>query len=117
MAKPIFTQIIERARAYVAVRSRWTRYTLALTGNNKDCEPTDPTAVRFCAYGALVRAGFDLTGDVHQARRLAGQTAMWITGRESPEEAYEEIYSINDGPPKSSRDAILRLFEKGLARV
>jgi hypothetical protein len=42
---------------------------------------------------------------------------MWITGRESPEEAYEEIYSINDGPPKSSRDAILQLFEKGLARV
>jgi hypothetical protein len=117
MAKPIFTQIIERARAYVATRSRWTRYTLALTGNNKDCEPTDPKAVRFCAYGALVRAGFELTGDVHQARRLAGQAAMWITGRGSPEEAYEEIYSINDGPPKSSRDAILQLFEKGLARV
>ena len=64
MAKPIFTQIIERARAYVAVRSHWTRYTLALTGNNRDCEPTDAKAARFCAYGALVRAGFDLTGDV-----------------------------------------------------
>ena len=117
MAKPIFTQIIERARAYVATRSRWTRYTLALTGNNKDCEPTDPKAVRFCAYGALVRAGFELTGDVHQARRLAGQTAMWITGRESPEEAYEEIYTINDGAPKSSREAILNLFDKSLTRV
>ena len=56
MAKPIFTQIIERARAYVAVRSHWTRYTLALTGNNRDCEPTDAKASRFCAYGALVRA-------------------------------------------------------------
>jgi hypothetical protein len=117
MAKPIFMQIIERARATVAVRSRWTRYTLALTGNNKDCEPTDPRAVRFCAYGALMRAGFDLTGDVEQARRLAGQTAMWITGRGSPEEAYEEIYAINDGPPKSSRDAILQMFEKGLVRA
>src|SRR6516162_10709837 len=31
MAKPIFTQIIERARGYVANRSHWTRYTLALT--------------------------------------------------------------------------------------
>ena len=45
MAKPIFTQVIERARAYVAVRSHWTRYTLALTRNNRDCEPTDAKAV------------------------------------------------------------------------
>jgi hypothetical protein len=117
MAKPILTQIIERARAYVAVRSRWTRYTLALTGNNRDCEPTDPKAVRFCAYGALVRAGFEVTGDAEQARRLAGKAAMRMTGRASPEEAYEEIYAINDGPPKSSRDAILHLFDKSLVRT
>ena len=60
---------------------------------------------------------YDLTGDVDQARRLAGQAAMWITGRDSPEEAYEEIYTINDGPPKSSREAILHLFDKSLARA
>ena len=99
MAKPIFTQLIERARDYVAVPSSWTRYTLALTRNNRDCEPTDAKAARFCAFGALVRAGYDLTGDVDQARRLAGQAAMWITGRDTPEEAYEEIYTLNDGPP------------------
>lgn len=117
MSKPLFTQIIERARAYVAVRSHWTRYTLALTRNNRDCEPTDAKAARFCAYGALVRAAFDLTGDAHQARRLAGQVAMQITGRDSPEEAYEEIYTINDGAPKSSREAILNLFDKSLAQA
>ena len=76
--------------------------------NNRDCEPTDAKAARFCAYGALVRAGYDLTGDVDQARRLAGQAAMWITGRDSPEEAYEEIYTLNDGPRESSRKAILQ---------
>ena len=64
-----------------------------------------------------MRAGYDLTGDVDQARRLAGQAAMWITGRDSPEEAYEEIYTINDGPPASSRKAILHLFDKSLARA
>jgi hypothetical protein len=117
MAKPLITQIVERARAYVGVRAHWTRYTLALTRNNKDCEPTSAKAARFCAYGALVRAGFDLTGDVHQARRLAGQAAMRITGCGSPEEAYEEIYTVNDGPPKSSREAVLRMFDKCLARA
>ena len=44
---------------------------------------------------------------------LAGQAAMWITGRDSPEEAYEEIYTINDGPPKSSRKAILQPVRQG----
>jgi hypothetical protein len=117
MAKPIFTHVIERARAYVAVRSTWTRYTLALTGNNRDCEPTDANAVRFCAFGALVRAGYELTGDVEKARRLAGDAAMWMTGRESPEDAYEEIYTINDGPPVSSHKAVLRLFDESLARA
>ena len=69
MSKPIFTHVIERARAYVAVRSTWTRYTLALTRNNRDCEPTDAKAVRFCAFGALVRAGYDLTGNAEQGPR------------------------------------------------
>ena len=117
MAKPIVTQLIERARAFVAVRSKWTRYTLALTRNNRDCEPTDAKAARFCAFGALVRAGYELTGDVDQARRLAGQAAMHITGRDTPEEAYEDIYTLNDGPPTSSRKAVLRLFEDSLARL
>jgi hypothetical protein len=117
MAKPIVTQLIERACSYVAVRSKWTRYTLSLTRNNRDCEPTDVTAARFCAYGALVRAGYDLTGDVDQARRLAGRAAMLITGRETPEEAYEEIYTLNDGPPVASRKTVLHLFQDSLARI
>jgi len=117
MAKPIFTQVVERARAYVALRSSWTRYTLALTRNNRDCDPTDPRAARFCAFGALVRASYEITGDVDQARRLAGQTAIWMTGRETAEEAYEAIYTINDGAPVSSRKAVLALFDESLARA
>jgi len=117
MAKPVFTHVVEGARAYVAGRGTWTRYTLALTSNNRDCEPTDAKARRFCAYGALVRAAFDITGDPEQASHLAGRTAMWVTGRDSPETAYEEIYSINDGPPVSSRKAILRLFDLSLERA
>jgi hypothetical protein len=117
MAKSVQHQVIARALAYVGVRAHWTRYTLALTGNNRDCEPTDAKAARFCAFGALVRAAYDLTGDAEQARRLAGQAAMRITGHGTPEEAYEEIYTINDGPPVSSRKAIVQLFEQGLART
>jgi hypothetical protein len=108
--------LIERARGYVAERSSWTRFTLALTRNNRECDPTFAKAARFCAFGALVRAGYDITGDSHQARQLAGRAAMFITGQPTPEEAYEEIYTLNDGPPVSSRKAVLELFDKSLAR-
>jgi hypothetical protein len=117
MAKPLFTHVVERARAHVAIRSHWTRYALALTRNNRDCDPTDARAARFCAFGALIRASFEITGDADQARRLAARTAMWITGRDSAEEAYEAIYTINDGPSVSSRRAVLELFEASLARA
>ena len=117
MSKPLIDQVLARARTLVGVRAPWTRYTLALTRNNRDCDPTDPRAARFCAYGALIRAAFELTADRTKARQLAGQTAMRITGRETPEEAYEDLYAINDGPPRSSRPAIVRMFDESLERA
>ncbi|KAB2920798.1 MAG: hypothetical protein F9K29_00565 [Hyphomicrobiaceae bacterium] len=117
MSKPLVNQISARARALVGDPATWTQYTLALTRNNRDCDPTDPRAARFCAYGALVRAAFELTADRDKARTLAGEAAMAMTGRETPEEAYEELYAINDGPRRSSRIAIMSLFDASLQRV
>ena len=117
MAKPIFKHVIEGARAYVAGRGTWTRYTLAATSRGVECEPTDTMARKFCAYGALVRAAYDLTGDPVEARRLAGRAAMSVTGADTPEEAFEDIYTVNDGQPVASRKAVLEMLDKGLARV
>ena len=101
----------------VAIRSTWTRNYLALTHDNRECDPTDPRAVRFCAYGALVRSAYDLTGDEVRAGMLAGSVAMSITGRQAPQEAFEDIYTMNDGPAVSSRRAILNLFDTALERA
>jgi hypothetical protein len=117
MAKPILRHVIEGARAYVAGRGTWTRYTLAATSRGRECEPTDERARRFCAYGALVRAAYDLTRDPDEARHLAGRAAMRLTASGTPDEAFEKIYTINDGQPESSRKAVLSLFDEGLAQV
>jgi hypothetical protein len=53
MANRNFMQIVKHARTNVAVRSHWTRHTLALTRNNRDCEPTDAKTVR--AFARTVR--------------------------------------------------------------
>ena len=104
MSKPLVRQVLEGARVLIGSRATWTRHYLALTRNNRECDPTDPKAVRFCAYGALIRAAHGVTGDVRQARKLAGKTAMSLTGRDNPHEAFEAIYTVNDGPPVSSRN-------------
>ena len=117
MSKSLTSQILEGARALVEVRATWTRYHLALTRNNRECDPTDPRAVRFCAYGALMRSAYELTGDASRANMLAGRVAMSMTGRDTPQEAFGDIYVVNDGPAVTSRRAILDLFDRALERV
>lgn len=118
MSKPILTQVIERARDLVADRGTWTSHALARRANSEACQPTDPRAVRFCAFGALVRAAYDLTNSGEQAQRLADLAAAELVGTKAPERAYMDLYCINDGGSRSSaRKAVLGLFEKALDRA
>ena len=99
MSKPILTQVIERGRALVADHATWTTDALARRANGQACQPTDAGAVRFCAYGALVRAAYELTADSEKAQRLADLAAAELVGSKAPDRAYMDLYSINDGGP------------------
>ena len=72
MSKSLDYQVLLRARALVEMRSTWTRHCLALTRNRRECDPTDPRAVRFCAYGALVR------GPPTTSRAIPRGPACWL---------------------------------------
>ena len=117
MSKPLVQQVTERARGLVADPRSWTQYAIARTGNNRHCEPADAKAARFCAYGAILRAAYDIAGTDDQAQRLADQTAMMIMGRDSPYTAFEELIAINDGHRGSARKAVLDLLDTALAKV
>ena len=117
MSKPLVHQIAERARGFVADPRMWTQYAIARTGNNRHCEPTDAKATRFCAYGAILRAAYDIAGTDDQAQRLADQTAMFIMERDSPYAAFEELIAINDGQRASARKNVLDLFDKALVNA
>jgi hypothetical protein len=114
MSKPLVHQVAQRARGLLADPRNWTQYAIARTGNNRHCEPTDAKATRFCAYGAILRAAYDVAGTDDQAQRLADQTAMLIMGRDSPYAAFEELIAINDGHRASARKAVLDLFDRAL---
>ena len=117
MSKPLVHQIAERARGFIADPRKWTQYAIARTGNNRHCEPTDAKAVRFCAYGAILRAAYDIAGSDDQAQRWADQAAMIIMGRDSPYAAFEELIAINDGQRASARKNVLDLFDKALVNA
>src|SRR5262245_9445161 len=112
MSKPLVNQVADRARGLIADPRTWTQGAMARTGNHRDCEPTDARAVRFCAYGAIQRAAFDVAGDDARAQKLADQVAMLLMGRDSPYTAFEEIIAINDGPRSTARKAVLELFDR-----
>jgi len=114
MSKPLVLQVAERARELVEDPRTWTQDAIARAGNNRHCEPTDARAVRYCAYGAILRAASDIAGNPNRSQRLADQAAMLVTGRDNPFAAFEELIGINDGPRATARKAVLELFERAL---
>jgi hypothetical protein len=80
MSKPLARPILERARALIADKSHWCRGTLARDLRGQQVNPWETTAVRRCAYGALIAAAFELVADVNQARDLADAVARKIHG-------------------------------------
>lgn len=60
MAKPLQHQIIARALELIADEANWSQGTWARTASGRPCPWTDPAAKRFCAFGALSRAAFEL---------------------------------------------------------
>lgn len=117
MSKPLVEQVTESARRLLEDPKNWTQYAIARTRNNRLCEPDDAKAARFCAYGAILRAAHDVTGDSDRAQRVADRAAMLIMQRENPYSAFEELIAINDGHRPTARRAVLDLFDRALARV
>ena len=74
MAKPLTTQVIERARALIADDQHWCRGELARDERGHRISPTNWEARRFCALGALIAAAGEITGDPDLANEL-GRTA------------------------------------------
>jgi hypothetical protein len=111
MAKPLVTLIIERARALIDNPATWCQGTFAFLADGRRCSAHEAGAVRFCAYGALQRAAFDVTGKRALAEELAQKAAMAITGR-TASRARATIIQTNDC---RGRVAVLELFDQHLA--
>jgi hypothetical protein len=111
MAKPLVALIVERARALVDNPDTWCQRSYALHANGRGCEALDAEAVRFCAYGALQRTAFDVTGKRALAEELAQKAAAFIVGRNA---ALARAFIIHTNDTRG-REAVLKLFDQHLS--
>lgn len=107
MSKTLEAQVVERAIALLNTGHCWGA--LARDKRGEDVyEPYDEEAVKFCAAGALMRAVFDITGELYGgtvldalARRVAGVDFM----------DWDDLNKWNDRRPKR---VVVRQLEEWL---
>jgi hypothetical protein len=109
MAKPLQTQIIERALEIVSDEARWTRGAMARNKLGHSCSAWDQEATRFCAVGAINRAAFDLLGESLDGTiiEIAETCVLAANGLE-----HSSLPSVND---HEGRDAVVAMFQRALA--
>jgi hypothetical protein len=71
MAKPLQIQIVKKARSLITDQQRWCRGELARDVYGEGTCATSPSAVRWCALGAVIAAAYELTHDLKAAHDLA----------------------------------------------
>lgn len=106
MSQSLERQVLLRAREIIADPKRWTRGAIARDRRSTDCAMSDSNAVRFCAYGALERAAFELRSDTPWAIATASRIGSGI---------HKDLTDVNDGP--GGRKAVLALFDQALQEV
>jgi hypothetical protein len=109
MSKVLADHIIREASSLISDPAHWMQRELATAAEGESCDPCDPQAAAFCAYGALIRAACDVVHNSNLATLFARSAASVVLGdRESDA---EELFTINDG---EGREAVLALFDKAL---
>jgi hypothetical protein len=110
MAATIQKQILIGARALIANPTHWTQGTLARTAREQPVAWHKRTANKWCALGALYRAGYDVLGDKGKAMHIAGEITDSIYPRRYLRSA---LPTLNDC---QGHAAVLAAFDRAMAR-
>jgi hypothetical protein len=114
MSDPLQLLILQNARGLIANPKTWIKHDLARTAAGESCRPWDPMAIEFCAFGALLCAAYDASGDEAIAWHFAHLANAALLGSVGSADniRIERTFEIND---RKGRKAILALFDRALA--
>src|SRR5689334_18485832 len=105
MAKPLKVQIIAKAKELIQEERHWCRGYLAVDAHGDSADPTSSEAVRRCALGALIAAGYQLTSDRVRAYDLAVNALRPLCGSNT-------VVLVND---HRGHARVLALFDEAMA--
>lgn len=105
MAKPVRVQILERARALIADERHWCSGHFARDAGGLAVDPTERSAVRRCAMGALIAAAHEITSHPALAHELAATSMRPLVGATA-------LTHINDD---EGHAAVLKLIDLAIA--
>jgi hypothetical protein len=104
-------QVVEKLKVARALIVRgWCRHSLAQTRFGNRVEPGSDHATRWCAYGALIRAGVPEESE--------GVMVNLLLDELPPNLKYLE-YGIGDynDDPETTQDAIIALYDRAIAKA
>jgi hypothetical protein len=98
--------LLLRARAIVADRRRWTRDVTARDRHYRPVSATDPSAIQWCALGALLHVADDPATFV-RAVTLLEMAAATLFNR--------PVRWVNDMPGRTAHADLLAVFDHAIA--
>jgi hypothetical protein len=78
MTTTVKKQVLLNARALIADPNHWTRSFLASNAAGYPVHWCDPSAVKWCAMGAIYRGAYELVGSKEAATRIGKEVAKGI---------------------------------------
>jgi hypothetical protein len=93
----------------ISDEAHWTRSFTARTSAGHPCACFDPSASKFCAIGALIRATGELLGEPSFERAYEAEKHVLLVNRRPA----DTLPFIND---VEGREAVVAMFEVALAR-
>ncbi len=107
MSSRLQTQIIARALEIISDEDHWTSAVVARAADGKSCSCRDPSAVRFCAIGALFKAAVELVGDDGVAQGFKADKLVLAANNRQ----FDTLPSINDD---EGHAVIVEMFKRAL---
>jgi len=84
MTMSLANTTIFRALEPIGDECGWVQGTHAVCAEGRPVDPICPRAVRFCAKGAMLRAGYDLTGNPRPAASATWRAASCLRAATMP---------------------------------
>ncbi len=109
MTNSLEKQIIARALEIISAQEHWTRVTWARTSKGQPCTWADPTAVKFCAVGALNRAAIEVVKGWGCSRAIEAEELIMVAN----DRVGEGLPKINDD---EGHEVVVAMFRTALER-